>query len=166
MPFPKYCFPQVITCSLGKGIKLNRKRRKNQKRFYNVTSKRARIETAQHDINDTIETAHQSQSTPPREDITSTHDNQLLDGYLEHQEAMQMKAKTTLALREKHKAPSNRKQMFDILKGRGLYKKFPAKDLRHFKTWLQSPSGGQLKCPQEIISEISRFVFFKTMSYC
>lgn len=76
-----------------------------------------------------------------------------------------MNAKTASALREKHKAPSSRKQMFDILKGKGLYKKFPAKDFQHFQTWLQSPSGGQLKCPQEIISEISRFVFLFIMLY-
>lgn len=121
---------------------------------------------AQHNINDTNETAHQSQSPPLQEDIRSTHDNQLLDSYLEHQEAMQMNAKTTLALREQHRAPSSRKQMFDILKGKGLYKKFPAKDFQNFKTWLQSPSGGQLKCPEEIISEISRFVFLLIMLYC
>ena len=45
-------------CSLGKGIKLNKKRRKNQKRFYNVTSKRPRIE--REDVVDTsqLNTAH------------------------------------------------------------------------------------------------------------
>jgi hypothetical protein len=44
--------------SLGKGIKLNKKRCKNQKRFYNVTSKRPRIETE--DVVDTsqLNTAH------------------------------------------------------------------------------------------------------------
>ena len=139
---------------MGKGIRLNKKRRrKNQKRYYNVTSKRAKIVTTQPD---TIDDTHDMDETC---ESINTEDNQLMESYLQHQETMQMKAKTTSALREKHKAPSTRKQMFDILRGQGFYKKFPNKDFKDFEEWLTSPSGGQLKCSDEIISEISRYVF-------
>jgi protein-S-isoprenylcysteine O-methyltransferase Ste14 len=76
---------------------------------------------------------------------------------------MQVQAKTVSALKEKHMAPSKRKQMFDLMKEKGFYKKFPSKHLKKFETWLQSPSGGQLKCPGQIVSEISRFVFLSNM---
>jgi membrane protein insertase Oxa1/YidC/SpoIIIJ len=82
-----------------------------------------------------------------------------LDKYFETQDVMQVQAKTMSALKEKHTAPTKKKQMFDLMKGKGLYKKFPLTHFKKFKTWLQSPSGGQLKCPDEIISEISRYVF-------
>ena len=85
-------------------------------------------------------------------------ETELLDKYLKHQEIMQVQAKTVSALREKHMAPSKRKQMLELMKEKGLYKKFPMKRFKKFETWLQSPSGGQLKCTHQIVSEISRFV--------
>ena len=115
----------------------------------------------QHDADEIHDQGDASQFNTVHEDIKTQEGNPLLDSYLQHQEAMQIKARTTSALREKHKAPSNRKQMFDILKGKGLYKKFPTKDFKDFEEWLKSPSGGQLRCPEEIISEISRYVFFQ-----
>ena len=81
-------------------------------------------------------------------------ESEMLDSYFEHEQEILMKSKTKSALREKHKAPSSRQQIFEILRGKGLYKKLPAKQLKDFKDWLQSPSGGQLKCPDEIVSEI------------
>ena len=79
-----------------------------------------------------------------------------LANYFQQQESMDMKAKTTSALRDRYKAPSTRKQMFEILRGKGLYKKFPKKEFTQFNSWLQSPSGGGLKCTQEIVSEVNR----------
>ena len=95
--------------------------------------------------------------------IACPKETELIDTYLEHQETMQVQAKTVSALKEKHMAPSKRKQMFDLMKEKGFYKKFPSKHLKKFETWLQSPSGGQLKCPGQIVSEISRFVFLSNM---
>ena len=97
------------------------------------------------------EAPHETPSNPPSTSLL--HDN------FQHQETMQVKAKTVAALKEKYTAPSKRKQMFDLMTGKGLYKKFPNKNFRNFNSWLQSPSGGQLKCPDKIISEISQYVF-------
>ena len=100
-----------------------------------------------------------SQLNTAHDDIETTCskvDNQLLDIYLQHQEEMQIQAKTSSALKEKIKAPSTRKQMFDILKGKGLYKKFPQSHFKKFERWLKSPSGGQLKCTDQIVSEVNR----------
>lgn len=128
---------------MGRGIRLNKKRRKNQSRHYNVRAvKRQKVETSQSDKSD-----------------------QLLKNYLQSQEACQIQAKTNLALREKHTAPSTRKQMFGILRGQGFYKKFPVESFKKFEEWIKSPSGGQLKCPAEIISEISRFVGHSRISH-
>ena len=69
---------------------------------------------------------------------------------------MQIEAKTSSALKEKIKAPSTRKQMFDVLKGKGLYKKCPQSHYKKFERLLKSPSGGQLKCTDQIVSEVNR----------
>ena len=156
---------QAVTCSIGRGISLNKKRRKKQKRFYNVQSKKGRTaeasppeSSAVFESQDLVEPAAQPQQSP-RETPSNPPSTSLLDDYFQHQETMQVEAKTVAALKEKYTAPSKKKQMFDLMTGKGLYKKFPNKDFRNFNSWLQSPSGGQLKCPDEIISEISRYVF-------
>ena len=77
-----------------------------------------------------------------------TDEGKEIANYLEHQSSMNMQKKTTAALKEKHNAPSTRKLMFRVLKTKGLYKRFDI--------WLKSPSGGQMKDTEEIISEVSR----------
>ena len=164
----------MITASLGKGIKLNKKRKRNQKRFYNVVSKRSRttesksheespVATDNHGFDDIASSTplpSPSNSNEPAEPQQAAEPQQteLLEKYLKHQETMQVQAKTVSALREKHVAPSKKKQMLGLMREKGLYKKFPIKRFKKFATWLQSPSGGQLKCTDQIISEISRFV--------
>ncbi|XP_028416842.1 uncharacterized protein LOC114541052 [Dendronephthya gigantea] len=142
---------KVITCSLGRGIRLNKKRRKNQKRFYNVAPKRKKLRTEEHDFD---------ANEPKEEESVTRHENELLDNYLEHQGSMQINAMTVSALREKQNAPSSRKQTFEILRCKGLYKKFPMSKFEKFISWLKSPSGGQLACTDEIASEVSRFLYF------
>ena len=160
---------QTVTCSIGRGISLNKKRRKNQKRFYNVQCKRSR--TCVEGPHDTVIPAESELITPvpdktldveeinqPTGSTIENKEKHLLHTYLEHQDAMKVQAKTVAALKEKHTSPSKRTQMFELMKEKGLYKKFPNKEFSNFKSWLQSPSGGQLKCPGEIVSEISRYV--------
>ena len=84
---------------------------------------------------------------------------ELLDTYLSAQSSM-ASSKTAAALTVTYEAPSTRKQLFTILKGKGLYKKFPTEKFHKFDKWLKSPSGGQLKCTEEIVSEINRYLQF------
>lgn len=98
-----------------------------------------------------------------REDINIEEKNEiLLNDYIEHQSVMNMDAKTKAALKDKSKskAPSTRKQMLGILQSEGLYRKFPSEKFDKFNEWLQSPSGGELQCTKEIVSEVNRFLHF------
>ena len=182
---------------------MNKKRKRNQKRFYNVVSKKSR-RTESKFPQETVDTDHHNpkpkpkpkpnpkanpkpnpkpnpnhgfddipaSSTPPPSPSNSDNaqtaepqETELLDTYFKHQATMQVQAKTVSALREKHMAPSKRKQMFELMKEKGLYKKFPKKRLKKFETWLKSPSGGQLKCTRQIVSEISRFVMLLNVDF-
>ena len=78
---------------------------------------------------------------------------ELLDTYLSAQSSM-ASSKTVAALMTTYEVASTRKQLFTILKEKGLYKKFPTEKFLHkFDKWLKSPSGGELKCTEEIVSE-------------
>ena len=105
-----------------------------------------------------METAAAQPPEAPRETPSNPPSTSLLHDNFQHQETMQVEAKTVAALKEKYTAPLKRKQMFDLMTGKGLYKKFLNKDFLNFNSWLQSPSDGQLRCPDEIISEISQYV--------
>ncbi|XP_028418405.1 uncharacterized protein LOC114543745 [Dendronephthya gigantea] len=157
---------KVITCSLGRGIRLNKKRRKNQKRFYNVAPKRKKLRPEEQDYDsqvlDDLVAADDKQQPADVIHVGNVirQEDELLGNYLQHQASMQINAMTVSALREKQNAPSRRKQMFEILRGKGLYKKFAMSKFKTFTSWLKSPSGGQLACPDEISSEVSRFLYF------
>ena len=79
----------------------------------------------------------QSEPPPPQSETAEPkQQTELLEKYLKHQETMQVQAKTVPALREKHMAPSKKKQMLGLMKEKGLYKKFPIKRFKKFETWL------------------------------
>jgi hypothetical protein len=46
---------------------------------------------------------------------------------------MQIQAKTSLALKEKIKAPSTRKQMFDVLKGKRFIQEISSKSFQEIR---------------------------------
>ena len=100
---------QTVTCSIGRGILLNRKRRTNQKRFYHVQCKRSRTcVEGQHDTVIPAEselmkpvpdkTLDVEEINPPTGSTIENKEKHLLHTYLEHQDAIKVQAKTATVL--------------------------------------------------------------------
>lgn len=169
------------------GIRLNKKRRRHTPRFYNVSPKIENpIEAggmfdntplSDIDSDDGNEVPSKVQKVDKPESVadnTSSTNNdtasinveeknaELLTSYMAHQSCQNLDQKTFDALKDSstHKAPSTRKQMFSVLKSKGLYQKFPAQKFKKFNDWLSTPSAGELQCTEEIVSEVNRYLHF------